>query len=162
MSPEILDARIEAALKLSLEYIANSPIPNTFRLAFHSAAERCLLPYPCVTGITFTDDAGNRAAEWKTRFLVSEPQDDFVLPPRARIAFDLYANINEDVGQHRWCIDLPAGNFHVDYFYHVERETDWYDFLAKRSRFAAITPIWRGSIQSNTICFNVEPTSDAE
>jgi hypothetical protein len=142
-------------LEVSLEHIADSPTPNTFRVAFHSAAERCLLPYPCVTGLTFADASGNKIGEWGTRVFVSEPLDDFVLNPHDRISFDLYANINADSHDHRWVIDLPAGTYNVHFVYHVDRETDWYDFLAKRSRFAALTPIWRGSVRSNTIRFIV-------
>jgi len=142
-------------LEISLEHIADSPTPETFRVAFHSATERCLLPYPNVTGLTFTNASGIKAAEWRTRVFISEPLDDFVLNPGARIAFDLYANINGGCNEHRWMIDLPAGKYDVHFVYCVDRDTEWYDFLAKRSRFAALTPIWRGSIQSNTIPFTV-------
>jgi hypothetical protein len=142
-------------LQISLEHVDDSPIANTFRVAFHSARDRCLLPYPSVTGLTFTNASGNKSAEWRTRILVSEPLDDFVLDPGARIAFDLYAKINVDSKEHRWVIDLPAGTYYVHFVYNVDRDTDWYDFLAKRSRFAALTPIWRGSVQSNTISFTV-------
>ncbi len=142
-------------MEISLEHIDDSPTSNMFRVAFHSAAERCLLPYPNVTGLTFTNALGNKTAEWRTRFLVSEPLDDFVLNPRSRISFDLYAGINADSEDHRWVIDLPAGTYDVHFAYRVDRDTDWYDFLAKRSRFAAMTPIWRGSIQSNTIRFTL-------
>jgi hypothetical protein len=147
--------RTEATLEISLEHIASLPIPNTFRVAFHSAAERCLLPYPSVTGLTFTDGSGTKIGEWGTRLLVSEPMDDFVLNPRDRISFDLDAGINADDRSHRWVIDLPVGTYDVRFVYRVDRESDWYDFLAKRSRFAALTPIWRGSVQSNTIRFTV-------
>jgi hypothetical protein len=149
-------------LEISLNQIDDSPTPNTFRVAFHSATERCLLPYPSVTGLTFTNAFGNQAAEWKTQNRVSEPLDDFVLNPGARIAFDLYANINGDNKEHRWVIDLPKGTYDLQFVYVVDRETDWYDFLAKRSRFAAMTPIWRGSLQSNTIRYRVAERNDAK
>jgi hypothetical protein len=142
-------------MEIELKHIIDSPIPYTFRIAFHSTDKRCLLPYPCVTGLTFADASGNNVAEWGTRYLVSKPLDDFVLNPRARIAFDLYANINADSEEDRWVIDLPTGTYDVYYSYHVDREADWYDFLAKRSRFAGTTPIWRGSVRSNTIQFRV-------
>lgn len=148
-------SRTEATLEVSLEHIADSPIPNTFRVAFHSAAERCLLPYPRVTGLIFADAFGNKSGEWGTRYLGSEPLDDFVLNPHDRISFDLYANINANRQDHRWVIDLPAGTYDVHFAYCVDRETDWHDFLGKRSRFAALTPIWRGSVRSNSIRFAV-------
>ena len=142
-------------MEIELAHIADSPTLNTFRVAFHDSDQRYLLPYPCVTGLMFTNSSGSTLAEWKTGCLVSEPLDDFVLNPGARIAFDLYANINPDADDHRWGINLPVGKYNVHYSYCVERDTDWYDFLARRSRFAALTPIWRGSVQSDTIPFSV-------
>ena len=66
--------------------------------------------------------------------------------------FDLLANVNGATPEGiAWTISLPIGRYHVTYNYHVDRVTDWYDFLAKRSRFAGITPIWRGTETSNTI-----------
>jgi hypothetical protein len=142
-------------MEISLEHIADSPTPNTFRVAFHSAAERCLLQYPSVTGLTFVDVSGNRTGQWLTRVFVSGPLDDFVLNPGDRISFDLHAGINADSQDHRWFIHLPAGTYDVHFVYHVDRDTDWYDFLKKRSRFASLTPVWRGSVESNTIRFTV-------
>jgi hypothetical protein len=49
--------------------------------------------------------------------------------------------------------------YDVHFGYRVDRETDWYDLLAKRSRFASLTPIWRGSVESNTIRFIVTDDS---
>ncbi len=142
-------------MEISLKYITDSPIPNTFRVAFHSVAERSLLLYPSVTGLAFTDDSGDNASEWKTQYLVSEPLDDFVLNSSDRISFDLSAHINTDSKDHRWAIDLPPGTYNVQFIYRVDREMDWYDFLQKRSRFAAITSIWRGMVKSNCITFTV-------
>ena len=142
-------------MQIFLEHIGDSATLETFWVAFHTATERCLLPYPKVTGLTFTIASGNKAAEWRTRVIGSEPLDDFVLNPGARIAFDLHASINGGCNDHRWMIDLPAGTFDVHFMYRVDRDTEWYDFLAKRSRFAALTPIWRGEVQSNTIQFTV-------
>ncbi|PQO40345.1 hypothetical protein C5Y96_01890 [Blastopirellula marina] len=142
-------------MEISLSHVSDSPITETFRVAFHSSTERCLLPYPNITGLTFTDAHGKIVAQWRTRFLITVPLDDFVLDPDARIAFDLYANINGSYDQARWMIDLPTGTYNVHFAYRVDRDTKWYDFLAKRSRFAALTPIWRGEVQSNTIPFTV-------
>lgn len=142
-------------MKIELAHIRDLMTPDTFRVAFHSADDRVLLPYPCVTGLLFKDPSGNSVGQWRARFLATEPLDDFVLQPGARIAFDLYACINTDTKQHRWVIDLPKGEYTVQYSYRVDRDTEWYDFLSKRSRFAAMTQIWRGSIQSNAIPFRV-------
>ena len=142
-------------MEISLEHIADAQNFNTFRVAFHSAAKRCLLMYPHVTGLIFTDKFGNQTAEWQTRFLISKPVDDFVLNPGDRISFNLHAHINADSQEHHWVIDLPAGEYVVHFHYHIDRETDWYDVLQKRSRFVDMTPIWRGSVQSNTIPLTV-------
>lgn len=142
-------------MKIFLEHISDSPTPHTFRVTFHSATQRCLLPYPSVIGLTFADDHGKQAANWVTSILTIEPLDDFVLNPGTRIAFDLIAGINAAREKHRWRIDLASGTYDVHFTYEVDRDRDWYDFLAKRSRFAAITPIWRGSIRSNAIPFRV-------
>lgn len=149
-------------MEISLDYTADSPNPHTFRVAFHSVAGRCLLPYPSVTGLTFADDSGKKVAEWRTRVLASVPCDDFVLRPGDRISFDLHADINADSEDHRWVIDLPAGTYNVHFAYRVDGETDWYDFLAKRSRFAAMTPVWRGSVQSNAVRFTVHDTQQKD
>ena len=94
-------------------------------------------------------------------FTISAPRDYFVLTPESRIAFDLYASINPSPKtESLWNIDLPNGDYWVKYVYHVDRDTDWYDFLAKRSRFAGITPIWRGTLESNTIPITIT-NSDA-
>lgn len=151
-------------LRISLEHIGNSETLETFRVAFYAATERCLLPYPNVTGLTFTNAAGHEASKWRTRVIPSEPLDDFVLSPGARIAFDLHADIHGGCSEHRWALDLSAGKYHVRFVYHVDRDNEWHDFLAKRSRFAAFTPIWRGKVVSNTIEFTVNdgPTENAK
>ena len=100
-------------------------------LCVSSCKERSQYGWLWHTGLTFTDGTGHQVAEWKTRLLVSEPQDDFVLAPRARIAFDMDASINGNSSENRWVIELPVGVYQVHYAYHVDRETDWYDFLAK-------------------------------
>lgn len=142
-------------MQISLEHIDDAPTPSTFRVAFHSAADRWLLPYPCVTGLTFTDTVGNPAPEWVTRELRTEPLDDFVLTPGARIAFDLHANINGIRRVDRWSIELMSGEYLVHFGYRVDRDTEWYDYLAKRSRFAAMTRVWRGEVRSNVVRYAV-------
>lgn len=43
--------------------------------------------------------------------------------------------------------------------YHVDRNTDWYDFLAKRSQFGEIIPIWRGTRESNAVTISIANSS---
>lgn len=143
-------------MKIFLEHISDSQIPHTFRVAFHSSSQRYLLPYTEVTGLNFSDAHGKQVAEWGARTLMTKPLDDFVLTPRARIAFDLYANINNSGSDiERWNIELQPGRYQVHYLYKVSRDTEWYDFLQKRSRFVEITPIWQGTVRSNTIEFEL-------
>jgi len=78
-----------------------------------------------------------------------------VLNPRARIAFDLYANINEDSEGNLWVIEIPPGRYSVHYLFQVARDADWYEFLQKRSRFVDMTPIRQGTVRSNSIGFEV-------
>ena len=47
----------------------------------------------------------------------------------------------------------PSANAALDFRYHVDDKRDWYDFLAKRSRFASLTPPWNGTIESDAIEF---------
>ncbi|XZE44073.1 hypothetical protein SH467x_003660 [Pirellulaceae bacterium SH467] len=143
-------------MKIDLELIDATSRPAVFRVAYYDADSRYLLQYPRVCGLRFFDLAGNLAAEWGARFLVSAPLDDFVLAPKSRIAFDLYASINpEPSAEAFWSIMLPNGDYSVKFEYHVDRDTDWYDFLAKRSRFAGITPIWRGTKISNSVSITI-------
>jgi hypothetical protein len=143
-------------MEITLSHIPDAPIAHTFRVAFHSSSQRCLLPYPEVTGLEFCEVGGKPIAEWCTSRLEQKPLDDFVLNPRARIAFDLYANINHCDGESsKWFIELPRGRYLVRYVYHVEKDADWYDFLQKRSRFVDMTPIWKGAVRSNSIDFEM-------
>jgi hypothetical protein len=143
-------------VQIDLELIDTISRPAVFRVAYYGVDARHLLQYPRVCGLRFFDLSGNLAAEWGTRFLVSAPLDDFVLAPKSRIAFDLYASINpEPSAEALWNILLPNGDYSVKFEYHVDRDTDWYDFLAKRSRFAGITPIWRGTQISNSVSITI-------
>ena len=140
------------SFKLTFEHVSANDQRHTFRIAFSNCESRILLPYPNVTGIRFFDPTGNELTVWRTGRLVSEPLDDFVLTPNARISFDLIAYVNAppDINP-RWKATLPLGKLIAQYKYHVDDERGWYDFLAKRSRFAAITPPWNGTAKSNRI-----------
>lgn len=143
-------------MKIDLEVVDPDARPAVFRVAYSGAESRHLLQYPRVCGLRFFDANDNLAAEWGCRFLLSAPLDDFVLAPRSRIAFDLYASINPEPSTETiWNIYLANGDYSVRFEYTVDRETDWYDFLAKRSRFAGITPIWRGSLMSNAVRISI-------
>ncbi len=143
-------------MQIELELIDALSRPAIFRVAFLGATDRFLLQYPQCRGLRFYTANGDIAAEWGTRVLISTPLDDFVLTPKSRIAFDLLANINPvPTTESLWNIILPNGEYSVKYVYHVDRDTDWYDFLAKRSRFAGITPIWRGTRESNAVTITI-------
>ena len=146
----------ETTFKIELEHINEGADFHTFRVAFSGAESRILLPYPKVTGIRMLDSSDAQLAEWQTRLLVTKPLDDFVLAPQARIAFDLRGYVNCEPApdpDRLWVIALPVGACRARFRFHVSDKRDWYDFLAKRSRFAAITPPWNGTVESNTVEF---------
>jgi hypothetical protein len=148
--------------QLVLEYISDDDRCLIFRLAFESCTDRLLLPYPEVTGLKFTTPAGEKLAEWKTQFLVSAPVDEFVLNRDSRIAFDLKAHINTDSDEkHRWTARIGSGEINAHYMFEVQPDIKRYDFLAKGSRFAAITKPWSGSLKSNAVQFSI-PTSPSK
>ncbi|HPF39284.1 MAG TPA: hypothetical protein P5081_00970 [Phycisphaerae bacterium] len=142
-------------METALEFLPSAAAPYTFRIAFHAAVARCLLPYPSVTGLIFLRD-GEPVAEWVTRSLVTEPLDDFVLRQGDRIAFDLRANINSTLPDQRWGIELPSATYDVHFSCCVDRDTEWHNLLAKRSRFAAATTVWCGVVVSNTLRVTVD------
>lgn len=139
---------------MTLEHIDAVDGRHTFRVAFSDSDSRILLPYPQVTGIRFLDPDDSILAELKTRYLSTSPLDDFVLTPDARIAFDLRIVVNDKLESGGdWKVDLPVGRIRARFHYHVDDKRDWYDFLAKRSRFSELTPPWKGTLESNTIEF---------
>lgn len=151
---------MDTAFELSLESVEIDKRNLIFRLAFASSRERLILPYPGVTGLEFINDFGEKIAEWKTRVLAITPLDEFVLRPGDRIAFDLEVPTKTEPNQeHDWIVQLPVGQFYVQYVYEVEADTQRYDFLAKRSRFAAITKQWGGLVKSPLIEFNISDNS---
>lgn len=148
-------------MKIDLEQVGSSSCPYCFRVAFHSSADRLLLQYPNPTDLEFTTEDGNLASHFCTQIMGSFPIDDFVLNRNQRIMFDLNVNVNgtsPEAGS--WKIELPKGRYWLTFVYNIARDTEWYDFLAKRSRFAAITPIWRGTMRSNTIPVDVFSNSE--
>lgn len=146
---------MESNFELSLEAVDAGQRPPVFRLAFSSSSERLLLPYPEVTGLQFLDAAGEKVAEWRTAYLSITPLDEFVLRPGDRIAFDLETPDKlPPAREHDWTIQLPPGRMSVRYVYEVEADKKRYDFLAKGSRFAAITKFWGGRVESPMIEFD--------
>lgn len=137
---------------IHLEYVNVTENRHAFRVTFEGAESRILLPYPQITGLRIFNADETTELEWKTSMLISAPLDDFVLQPELRIAFDLQVLVEQDgMSQYSWSIQLPAGQLRARYRYHVDDQRDWYDFLAKRSRFASVTKPWNGTIESNTI-----------
>lgn len=150
---------MDAIFEIILEHVHGDYRCQIFRVAFASSTDRLLLPYPEVTGLHFVNSTGAKIAEWKTRSLATTPLDEFVLNPGDRISFDLKAwtNIEPD-HERRWTIQLPAGQLAAQYHFHVEPDIERYDYLARRSRFAAITKPWGGSLESNAVQFIVPQT----
>lgn len=107
---------------------------------------------------------GEKIGEWGTQIMGSCPLDDFVLTPSSRIAFDVKAHINQEPGADsnpRWAIQLPVGTLNAQFVYTVNPDLERLDFLAKRSRFAAMTKPWGGSVKSNVVQFTVtEPSGE--
>lgn len=139
-------------MKIDLEQVDAKIAPYRFRVGFHSSEGRCLLQYPNPTDFEFVNIDGPPNPIFGIRILGSFPIDDFVLNPNQRITFDVDINVNgiRD-GESVWRVDLEPGNYCLTFVYEMAEETEWYDFLAKRSRFAALTPIWRGTVRSNKI-----------
>lgn|GEM_PF-2347742 len=139
------------AFQVTLEIIGQVSDGLRFRVAFDSSAKRWLLPYPRVTGLRFVALNDRESPEWGTRYLVSRPQDEFVLNPNHRIAFDLAANVNASEENYRWTIKLPPAEYDVQYTYKIDSGEARYDYLGKGSRFADLTPPWVGVCESNTV-----------
>jgi hypothetical protein len=146
---------MNAPFKLVLEYVAGDHHLLTFRLAFESSTDRLLLPYPEVTGLTFTSPVGETLGPWKTRFLVSgAPRDEFVLNPDSRIAFDLKAHINTAPDkERRWTAEIGTGTMNAHFAFKAKPDLERYEALSKHSRIAAITKPWGGSLESNEVQF---------
>lgn len=145
---------IEITFNIELEHVNRGVDFHVFRVTFSGADSRILLPYPQVTGIRLVDDSDALIADWRSRYLTSEPLDDFVLAPGGVIAFELRGYVNcESSAERRWTIGMPVGACRARFRFHVDDKREWYDFLAKRSRFAALTQPWNGTIDSDTIEF---------
>lgn len=153
---------MDAAFRITLENIGPGLDCHIFRVAFESSDDRYLLNYPEVPGLQFTLARGRVLHEFTTRFLTSAPQDEFVLNPSDRIAFDLRAYINlGSSSEKRWTIDLAPGEYEVNYTYSIDSKRRRYDYLNKGSRFADITKPWSGSVLSNVVHFRIPEPSAA-
>ncbi|MBI3408230.1 MAG: hypothetical protein HY040_07725 [Planctomycetes bacterium] len=140
-----------ASFHVTLDFIGSEPQGLRFRVAFDSSQARWLLPYPEVTGLRFVPLADGDAPEWTTRYLVTEPQDEFVLNPDDRIAFDLVARVNASIEIYRWTLQLAPAEYDVRYIYEVDSGKARYDYLGKGSRFADLTPPLVGTVESNAV-----------
>jgi len=147
---------VNSDFQLSLEYIGPGVDCYIFRVAFESSTDRYLLNYPEVTGLKFRPVNGIESTEFTTRFLVSAPQDEFVLNPNDRIAFDLRAYINRPCTlERRWTVDLSPGDYEASYLYSIDPNRRRYDYLNKGSRFAAMTKPWSGLAISSVVPFRI-------
>lgn len=140
-----------AGFDITLELVSQQPQSIRFRVAFHSSNRRWLLIYPEVTGFCFRSVSNGGIPEWGTNRMSIAPQDEFVLNPQDRIAFDLLAEVNSTVDVIGWRIQLEPGEYEVHYQYTVSPENTRYDYLGKGSRFADITPPWTGTVESNVV-----------
>ncbi|MCA8994982.1 MAG: hypothetical protein KDA88_23600 [Planctomycetaceae bacterium] len=138
-------------VEIELENLGQQGHALTFRVAFHSASQRWLLRYPVVTDLKIEDTKTGEQHPRKGRRIVSEPRDDFVLIPGARISFDLKIYSDDAGEEQQWMTYLPAGSYTVRIVYSVDDNCEWHDYLQKRSRFVEMTPIWRGLVESNPI-----------
>ncbi len=142
---------MDASFRITLEVVNADPSAIHFRVAFDSSIARWLLPYPEVTGLRFTSKRGG-TLEWSTRYLVTEPRDEFVLNPDDRIAFDLKVHTGVEPNQvQRWAIRLSPDEYDVSHVYSVEPNDQRSDYLGKGSRFADITPPWIGAVSSSVL-----------
>ena len=146
---------MDEPFQIALEHVSGDEYCQTFRLAFESVTQRLLLQYPEVTGLEFTASNATTIAQWRTRYLRTGPQDEFVLNPGSRISFDLKVHSGPpiDPEHHQWTIQLPAGILNAQYVLTVPPDQPRYDYLGKGSRFADSTPPWVGSIRSNMVQF---------
>jgi len=140
-----------ATVRITLEFIGPEQRGLRFRVAFDASSARWLLPYPEITGLRFVPLGGDEVPEWTTRYLASGPQDEFVLNPDHRIAFDLLAPVNVFGEKDRWIIRLRPAEYEVRYAYEVDPGKARNDSLGKGSRFADMTPPWIGGVESNTV-----------
>ena len=144
-----------ANFRVTLEFIGPEPQGLRFRVAFDASPARWLLPYPKITGLRFIPADGTAACEWLTRYLVTEPRDEFVLSRDDRIAFDLVAPANASAKDFRWTIQLAPGEYDVHYIFEVGPGKTRYDYLGRGSRFADMTPPWVGAVESNVVRVSV-------
>ncbi len=142
---------MSATFRVTLDFIGLEPQGLRFRVAFDASPARWLLPYPEITGLRFIPVRGAEVPEWTTRYLVTEPRDEFVLNPDDRIAFDLLARVNASAENNRWTIRLPSAEYEVRYVFEVDPGEARYDYLSKGSRFADLTPPWVGAVESNAV-----------
>jgi hypothetical protein len=140
-----------ANFRVTLEFIGPEPQGLRFRVAFDASPARWLLPYPKITGLRFIPADGTDTREWLTRYLITEPRDEFVLTPNDRIAFDLVAPVNASDKDFRWTIQLAPGEYDVHYIFEVGPGEARRDYLGKGSRFADMTPPWVGVAESNSV-----------
>jgi hypothetical protein len=149
---------VSATFRITLDFIGPETQGLRFRVAFDASPARWLLPYPAVTGLRFIPVRGGEVPEWTSHYLVTESQDEFVLNPDDRIAFDLRAFVNASAENNRWTIRVPPAEYEVRYVFEVDPGEASYDYLGKGSRFADLTPPWVGAVESNTVRLSLGAT----
>jgi hypothetical protein len=145
---------------VTLEHVKGSDDDHVFRVAFHASTDRFLLPYPHVTGLKLSTLDGRYIGTWRTDLFVTQPpgdqNDEFVLNPKSRIAFDLRAYFNCEPSPERpWTLKLPAGRLRARFIFDLDLDLERYDFLVKRSSLSPITIPWGGTVESNPVEFEL-------
>ena len=152
---------MSADFSVTLKQVEGGPDCYQFRVAFYASVDRYLLYYPEVTDLQFKSPQCSEPTPSLTGYLVSAPQDEFVLNPHDRISFDLRVHINvESTREKRWTIELEPGEYDVQFCYTIDPKKRRYDYLGKGSRFADMTRPWSGTVYSNQVRFRLEISGD--
>jgi hypothetical protein len=162
-------------LVLCLQLLEQSADFVQFRLSLQSCAVgKLFLPTPEITGLRFRSIIDGREAQWFAGLLVSKADNGFTLAPGATRHFEWRVrphNIkpprveqHSDYDYYRWCIDVPAGEYVVDYCFEVS--ADYFDpdshmhlpDLERLARNDGAT-VWLGKAESNPLTVIRSPAS---
>lgn len=156
---------MNTSLSLLLESFEQSVECLRFHVSFFNrGADRLFFPTPKITGLCFQNAADGQEAQWFTNMVVAKRDNGFELGTGAARVFEWrvrprgiafpVAEKFSDYG--RWCVDIPAGTYHVTY--HFEVQPEYYDPDSQsrlpeleqmaRTKYAAL---WQGQAKSNSV-----------